>query len=88
MIDIIASYIDRVKVNIIVLLIFSFSFSFMQAMKFVSNENWYLVLSSLAIGSMYTLVLYVYHEIFYIAIKLIKRLKQRKRTKNNSGTTL
>jgi hypothetical protein len=86
MIDIIASYIDRVKVNIIVLLIFSFSF--MQAMKFVSNENWYLVLSSLAIGSMCTLVLYVYHEIFYIAIKLIKRLKQMKRTKNNSGTTL
>lgn len=86
MIDIIASYIDRVKVNIIVLLIFSFSF--MQAMKFVSNENWYLALSSLAIGSMCTLVLYVCYEIFYIAIKLIKRLKQRKRTNNNSGTTL
>lgn len=71
MIDIISSYLDRVIVNVSVLLIFSF----MQAMKFVSNENWHLVWLSLAIGSMCTFALYACYEIFYISIKLIKRLK-------------
>lgn len=77
MFDIVASRTYALMVNSVILLMFSFLL--MKSIHFTNNENGQLLLSSLAIGSMCTLVLYWCYETFSIPVKLIKHLKQKKK---------
>lgn len=79
--DIVASRVYALMLNSVILLMFSFLL--MKSIHLTNNENGQLLLSSLAIGSMCTLVLYWCYETFSIPIKLIKHLRQKKKQGNS-----